>query len=316
MTTFIRRRLLGLSCLLSLTLAAGLAQAQPKPMPITVSYTATPEFGAIFIAKEEGFFARRGLDVTLQLIPVSPNVPAAVMSKSVQIGGTTPPVLLQAIDSGLDLVAVAGGGVYEKSSRGVGLVARNGVTVNAPADLVGKKVGVPGFNATIHLLVRKWLMDHGVDPKKVTFVEVAIPQMPDVLKGGSVDVVATAEPFVGRIVQGQIGTAVPAFSNDLANGFSSVLYVSTRQWAVANPEIVKAFRDALQEAVSFGNANKDKGYEDIGKYFKVPPPVLRATPWPNWVATLKDDHLRFWVDTMRSQDMLKKQPMLGSAILP
>ena len=310
---FLRRH--SLHGLLALSLATCLGAAQAAT-PLTVSYTATPEFGAVFIAKEEGFFAKRGLDVTLQLIPVSPNVPAAVMSNSVQIGGTTPPVLLQAMDSGLELVAVAGGGVYENSSRGVGLVARNGVSVIGPADLVGKKVGVPGFNATIHLLVRKWLIDRGVDPKKVTFVEVSIPQMPDVLKGGSVDVVATAEPFVGRIVQGQIGTAVPAFSNDLATGFSSVLYVSTRKWAVANAPAVKAFREAVQEAIVFGNANKDKGYEDIGKYFKVPPPVLRATPWPNWVATLKDEHLRFWVDTMRSQDMLKKQPMLGSAILP
>ena len=310
---FCRRTLTGLLAI-AMTATVGWAQADAKKM--VVSYTATPEFGAVFIAKEEGFFSKRGLDVTLQLIPVSPNVPAAVMSNSVQIGGTTPPILLQAMDSGLDLVAVAGGGVYESSSRGVGLVARNGVTVNAPADLIGKKVGVPGFNATIHLLVRKWLMDGGVDPKKVTFVEVAIPQMPDVLKGGSVDVAATAEPFVGRIVQGQIGTAVPAFSNSLANGFSSVLYVSTRKWALDNPATVKAFREAVQEAITFGNANKDKGYEDIGKYFKVPPPVLKATPWPNWVAALKDDQLRFWVDTMRSQDMLKKQPMLGSAILP
>lgn len=314
--TFRRRILLGLSSLFLSALPFASVQAQPKPMPITVSYTATPEFGAVFIAKEQGFFAKRGLEVKLQLIPVSPNVPAAVMSQSVQIGGTTPPVLLQAMDSGLDLVAIAGGGVYENSSHGVGLVARNGVAVTQAADLVGKKVGVPGFNATIHLLVRQWLMNKGVDPKKVTFIEVPIPQMPDVLKGGSVDVVATAEPFVGRIVQGGIGAAVPAFSNDLANDFSTVLYVSTRQWAVANPQAVKAFREAVQEAIAFGNANKDKGYEDIGKYFKVPAPVLRATPWPNWVATLKDDHLRYWVDTMRSQDMLKKQPMLGSAILP
>jgi len=314
--TIRRRILLGLSSLFLSALPFASVQAQPKPMPITVSYTATPEFGAVFIAKEQGFFAKRGLDVKLQLIPVSPNVPAAVMSQSVQIGGTTPPVLLQAMDSGLDLVAIAGGGVYENSSRGVGLVARNGVAVTQAADLVGKKVGVPGFNATIHLLVRQWLMNKGVDPKKVTFIEVPIPQMPDVLKGGSVDVVATAEPFVSRIVQGGIGAAVPAFSNDLASDFSTVLYVSTRQWAVANPQAVKAFREAVQEAIAFGNANKDKGYEDIGKYFKVPAPVLRATPWPNWVATLKDDHLRYWVDTMRSQDMLKKQPMLGSAILP
>ena len=286
-----------------------------KATPLTVSYTATPEFGAVFIAKEQGFFAKRGLDVTLQLIPVSPNVPAAVMSNSVQIGGTTPPVLLQAVDSGLDLVALAGGGVYENSSRGVGLVARSGVNVTGPQDLIGKKVGVPGFNATIHLLVRKWVMDKGLDPKRVTFVEVPIPQMPDVLKGGSVDVVATAEPFVNRIVQSNIGTAVPGFSTDLKSGFSSVLYVATRKWATSNGAAVKAFREAIAEAIAFGNANKDKGYDDIGKYFKVPPPVLRATPWPNWVATVDDSQLRFWVDTMREQDMLKKQPVLSSTIL-
>ena len=296
--------------------AATSAPAQPKATPITISYTATPEFGAAFIAKEEGLFARQGLDVTLQLIPVSPNVPAAVMSNSVQIGGTTPPVLLQAVDSGLDLVAVAGGGIYENRSRGVGLVAREGVQVAKPTDLVDKKVGVPGFNATIHLLVRKWLMDGGVDPKKVRFVEVPIPQMPDVLKGGSVDVVATAEPFVSRIVDAKIGSAVPAFSSDLANGFSTVLYVSTRKWASENPRAVQAFRAAMSEAVAFGNANKDKGYEDIGKYFKVPAPILRATPWPAWDVKLQDAHLRFWVDTMQSQAMLRKPPMLGSTVLP
>lgn len=308
----LRRSLFGLLVFHALVGAGPVSAATP----MAISYTATPEFGAVFIAKEEGFFARRGLDVTLQLVPVSPNVPGAVMSGSVQLGGTTPPVLLQAVDSGLDLVAVAGGGVYEKSSRGVGLVARTGLTVNTAADLAGRKIGVPGFNATIHLLVRKWLMDSGVDPKKVSFVEVSIPQMPDVLKGGSVDLVATAEPFVGRIVQAGIGNAVPAFSNSLATGFSSVLYIATRKWALAHPAEVQAFREAVREAIVFGNANRDKGYEDIGKYFKVPPPVLRATPWPNWVAGLDDAQLRFWVDTMRSQDMLKKQPMLGSVILP
>lgn len=309
-----RRWLVGMLPLALVSLCCeSLAQGATK---VGVSYTATPEFGAVFIAKEEGFFTKRGLDVSLLPIPVSPNVPAAVMSNSVQIGGTTPPVLLQAMDSGLDLVAVAGGGVYETASRGLGLVARNGVVIASPADLVGKKVGVPGFNATIHLLVRKWLLDKGIDPKKVTFVEVPIPQMPDVLKGGSVDVVATAEPFVGRIVQSQIGTVVPAFSNELVNGFSSVVYISTRKWAVANPAIVKAFREAMQEAIVFGNANKDKGYADIGKYFKVPPEVLRATPWPHWDASLKDENLRFWVDTMRTQELLKKQPMLTSVILP
>jgi len=310
-----RRSATALALVLTLGLAPNLGWAQAQKTPLTVSYTATPEFGSAFIAKERGLFEKHGLDVTLQLIPVSPNVPGAVMSGSVQVGGATPPVLLQAVDSGLDLVAIAGGGVYENSSRALGLVARTGVSINTPQDLIGKKVGVPGFGAAMHLLVKRWLMDKGVDPKKVTFIEVAIPQMPDVLKGGSVDVVATAEPFVTRMVQAQIGSAVPAYASELPDGFSSVLYISTRQWATTHGPAVQAFRAAIGEAIVWAKANKTQAYADIGKYFKVPPPVLQATPWPNWVAELNDQHLRTWVDMMNNQSLLKKQTLLGSIIL-
>jgi len=310
-----RRSATALALVLTLGLASNLGWAQAQKTPLTVSYTATPEFGSAFIAKERGLFEKHGLDVTLQLIPVSPNVPGAVMSGSVQVGGATPPVLLQAVDSGLDLVAIAGGGVYENSSRALGLVARTGVSINTPQDLIGKKVGVPGFGAAMHLLVKRWLMDKGVDPKKVTFIEVAIPQMPDVLKGGSVDVVATAEPFVTRMVQAQIGSAVPAYASELPDGFSSVLYISTRQWATTHGPAVQAFRAAIGEAIVWAKANKTQAYVDIGKYFKVPPPVLQATPWPNWVAELNDQHLRTWVDMMNNQSLLKKQTLLGSIIL-
>jgi NitT/TauT family transport system substrate-binding protein len=301
--------------ILTLTMAPSLGWAQAQKTPLTVSYTATPEFGSAFIAKERGLFEKHGLDVTLQLIPLSPNVPGAVISGSVQVGGATSPVLLQAVDSGMDLVAIAGGGVYENSSRALGLVARSGVSINTAQDLIGKKVGVPGFGAAIHLLVKRWLMDKGVDPKKVTFIEVSIPQMPDVLKGGSVDAVAIAEPFVTRMVQAQIGSAVPAYTNALPNGFSTVLYISTRQWATTHGAAVQAFRAAIGEAIVWANANKTQAYVDIGKYFKVPPPVLQATPWPNWVVELNDEQLRTWVDMMNNQSLLKKQPLLGSIIL-
>ncbi|MDB5875447.1 MAG: hypothetical protein JWQ07_4889 [Ramlibacter sp.] len=310
--TLTRRRAAALAA--GLLLDAGV-WAQGKKTALVVGYTATPEFGAIFVAKEQGIFDRHGLDVTLQLITASPNVPAAVVSNSIQIGGLTPPVLLQAIDSGLDLVGVAGGSIYDNASRVVGLVARNGVQVNSAQDLEGRKVGVPAVGATIHVLVRRWLIANGVNPQRVVFVEVPLPQMPDVLKGGSVDMVATAEPFIGRIVQAQIGTPVPAFSIDIPSGFSTVLYASTRQWATSNGAAVKAFREATSRAIAWANANREQALGDIGKYFKVPAPVLRATPWPHWEPQLSDQHLRFWVEAMRTQDMLKKQPMLSAAIL-
>ena len=61
---------------------------------LKISYTSTPEFGAVFIAKEREIFTKNGLDVTLVSVPVAPKVPAALMSDSVQIGGATTSVLL------------------------------------------------------------------------------------------------------------------------------------------------------------------------------------------------------------------------------
>ena len=296
--------------LLALVFAFGAAQAQTK---IVVGYTAVPDFAAAFIAKERGYFAKRKLDVELQLITLTSNVPAAVMSDSVQIGGTTPPVLLQAVDGGLDLVALSSGAVYDNTKGYIQILARTGTNIKTPLDLAGKKFAVPGLGGTLHVLVRRWLAQKGVDPKRVTFIEVPLPQIADVL--GSVDAAVTGEPFVGRIVATQVGTVVQGFSTDTPSGWATVTYTATRQWATAHGAEVKAFREALAEAVAFAGSNRDEAYADLGKYFKVPPPILKATPWPNLVVDVSDTQMRFWTDTMRDQDMLKKPPMVSALIL-
>jgi len=292
-------------------LVSNAAIAQTK---IVVGYTAVPDFAAAFIAKERGFFDKHKLDVTLQQLPLTSNVPPALVSDSIQIGGTTPPVFLQAVDSGLDLVAVATGATYDNTKNYVGIVSKAGANIKTAQDLVGKKFGVPGLGGTLHVLVRRWLADKGVDSKRVTFIEVPLPQIPSVLQGGSIDAAVTAEPFVTRIVQTKIGEVVPGFSSDMPSGFATVSYIATRKWATSNGPALKAFRDAIAEAVAFANGNREQAYADLGKYFKVPEPVLKATPWPALVSNITDEQMRFWSDTMATQDMLKKPVMLSSLL--
>jgi NitT/TauT family transport system substrate-binding protein len=302
---------LALFALLTLLMTCKGVQAQPK---ITVGYTAVPDFAAAFIAKERGYFDKRKLNVELQFITLTSNIPPALMSDSVQIGGTTPPVLLQAVDSGLDLVAVASGAVYDNTKGYIQIVARSGSGIHSAADLAGRKFAVPGLGGTLHVLVRRWLAEKGVDPKRVTFIEVPLPQMADVLKGGSVDAVVTGEPFVGRIVQAQIGTVVPGFSSDMPSGFATVVYAATRSWATGHSAELKAFREALAEAIQFADAHPEEAYADLGKYFKVPPPVLKATPWPKLVVDPTEAQMSFWTDTMRAQGMLKKAPVVSALL--
>ena len=121
-------------------------------------------------------------------------------------------MFLQAVDGGLDLVAIAGASIMDPvSNEAIAVMTRPGVTIKEPKDFIGKKVGAPGIGAFLHVLFRKWLIEKGVDPKSVNFVEVTFPTMSDTLKSGAVDAVLTAEPFITRIKNagtGEVGVAL------------------------------------------------------------------------------------------------------------
>ncbi|MES2259064.1 MAG: ABC transporter substrate-binding protein [Pseudomonadota bacterium] len=298
--------------LLGLVLAASAAGAQTK---VILGYTGVTDFTAAFVAREEGYFKRHGLDVELQLLTLTSAVPAAVQSDSIQIGGTVPTVLLQAVDSGLDLVALANGSVNDNTGKNPALVARTGSNIRQAQDLVGKKVGVPGLGGVMHVLIRRWLSEKGVDFKKVTFIETAFPQMSDLLKGGTVDAVATADPFMTRIEQAGSGAVVSYIGRDFPSGFSNVLYLSSRDWAAKNPAAVQAFRAALAEAIVFADKEPRKTREHIGKYIKLPPAVLDTMPAPKLMADLTAPRMRFWAESMRQQGMLKNEVNLSALLV-
>ncbi|SFV05537.1 ABC transporter substrate-binding protein [Pseudoduganella namucuonensis] len=298
--------------LAALALAAPLAAAQNK---INLGYTAVTDFTAAFVAKEEGYFKKRGLDVDMQLLTITSAIPAALQSDSIQVGGTVPTVLLQAVDSGLDLVAFANASINDNTGKNPALLARTGSNIKSAQDLVGKKVGVPGVGGVMHVLIRRWIMEKGVDPKKVTYIETAFPQMSDLLKAGTIDAVATADPFSTRIEQAGTGAVVSYVGRDFPSGFSNVLYAANRGWAAQNPAQVQAFREALVEAIAFVEKEPQKTRAHIGKYIKLPAPVLETLPIPKMMADLAAPRLRFWAESMRQQGMLKNEPNLSAVIV-
>ncbi len=198
------------------------AFAQTK---IAIGCTATTDCASAAVALEDGIFKKNGLDAELVLIGLNSNIPAALLSDSIQIGGPTPSVFLQATDGGLDLVAVAGASSTAKSTvDSAAVVTPAGSTIKDAKDFEGKKVGAPGIGAFLHVLFQQWLIDKGVDPKKVNFVEVTFPTMNDVLKSGAVDAVVTAEPMLSRIVGTGTGTVAGYYLESIPDGRPQILY--------------------------------------------------------------------------------------------
>jgi NitT/TauT family transport system substrate-binding protein len=148
-------------------LVAGAASAQTK---VNIGFSPAADFTPVFAAKDKGFFEKRGLDVTLTRIPLASNIPAAIVSDSLQIGMGTGSMLVQTAEAGLGLVALNGASRFQKSNSIVSLVARTGEKIQKPEDFKGKKVGVWGDEWEFYALMAK----AGLDPQKdLTLVQQA-----------------------------------------------------------------------------------------------------------------------------------------------
>src|ERR1700761_942066 len=260
---------------LSAVLAAGPALAQGK---IQIGCTATSDCASAMVAVDEGIFKKHGLDAEMVLIGINSNIPAAILSNSIQIGGPTSTVFLQAVDGGLDLVAIAGASIMNPASNGnITAFVRNGITIKEPKDFVGKKVGAPGLNAFLHVLFVKWLVEKGVDPKGVNFVEVTFPTMADIIKSGGVDAVLTAEPFVTRMTNAGPGSIGARYPVELARADPIIFYAASREWADKNAATIKKFREALAESAEIVNNDREKASNSIAKFTKQPIELVKAT---------------------------------------
>jgi NitT/TauT family transport system substrate-binding protein len=239
------------------------------------------------------------------MVTLNSMIPALLVSDSMQIGGTTTTVMLQAADSGLDLVALAGSGVTDAKQELFAAVTREELPYAKPEDYVGRKVGVPGIGAFLDVLFRNWLIEKGVDVRKVTFVEVAFPQMSDLLKQGTVDVVVTGEPFMSRMVEQKVGKITTNFAEVLKGELPIIVYSATRKWAMANPDLVKAFREGVAEATVVANRRDTVVRDAIGTYIPMPPPVLAGMKLGQWNAEVSEAGLAGWVAIMKKQGLLK-----------
>jgi len=290
--------------------------AQGQSARIVFGYTAVADFASVFVASNEGLFRKRHLDVSLLPIALNSAIPAALEAGTIQIGGPTTSTYLQSVDSRLDHVVISGGSLIDKGSTHLALVGRAGSGIHTARDCVGKTIGVPGFGAFLHVTLRAWLKQNGVDYHRVNFVEAALPGHGDLLRSGAVDAVATGDPFMAAILDSDAGYVISYYTTFLESGNPILLHTARRDWVRSHPGEAKAFREAIQEAAAF---MRQPGHEErvrsaIGAYIDLPPQALARTTTAPPGPTVTEKQLAYWVKLMKEQDMLKTDIRVASMI--
>lgn len=296
-----RRTFMKVIVALGMMLAPATAFAQTK---VNFMYTATAPFVTAFVAKDQGFFKKHGIDVELQLAANGSIIIAGVVSGSAQVGLPTPTVAFQAIENGLDLRAFAATNIFpDTSSAGLVVGADSGIT--SAKDLEGKTVGVPGLGGLLDVTMRKWVISNGADLSKVNIVEIQLPQTADVLRARQVDAVASVDPFASRAVDAGAGILIGNYFDVIPAGTVAGIYVTSAEWAEANPEAVKGMQLAIDEAIAFIANNDAAARESIAKYTTLPPSVVANLKLPNLSAHLDPQKsFAFWNELAREQNLI------------
>jgi NitT/TauT family transport system substrate-binding protein len=283
------------------------AGAQEK---VKMTYTAVSGFALGYVAQEQGFFKNHGVDVDFIQTAISGNIPGAVVSGSVDVGGPTMPSVLQANDAGLDLVVFSGGAVYPLP--GDILIAREGAGIEKTSDLKGKTVGVPGLGALLHIMLRREMKLNGIDPDSVKYVEVGFPQAGDALKSGQIDAYPSQAPFTARILQSGAGKEVSNWLKNTPDGTPTVVYMTTRKWATAHKAAIDGMRAGMLEAQDFIKTHKDETNQAIAKYTGLPVQVVASIPVPPMTVDLTPQQIQFWIDLCKEQGLIKGNPSAAS----
>lgn len=287
-----RTRLLAASGVLAAAVVLAGCTSAPAPADtdapvevadITVATYPVMSNAAVYIGVEEGIFEENDLNVSLETITSGPDSVPLLLSGDLTFTSVDVPTVLNAYKENLGLVVVGAMMVGVDVDRGyVGVVASPESGIEGWADLEGKKVGVNALGSTPVALISASMEAEGADPSTVQWVQIAQPETIPALLAGQLDAANLAQPLLTAAEeQGfeQIGNPeqltvpnVPTF-----------VYVTTQQFADANPGVVQRFQEALQAANARANADHDLVIETAKTSTTVDPAVLeKVTGFPNW----------------------------------
>lgn len=238
------------------TSSAGSEAEEQGPIPITVARGQVNIENSI-IAEEQGFFEEVGLDITQAVSQGAAPTNSAIISGEFDVALTDAISAVRAISEGMPIVVVSGQ-KYASPDHPLesGVLLPPGSTVTDWADLEGKKVGIPDLGGLPQLTVMQAMRDNGLDPDSIEFVALPLPALAEAAAKGEVDAIFVFSVFYfGAVSNGftPLGTGVSEF---LPNSPQSV-WIASRDFAEKNPVALERFREALQMANDYADANPD-----------------------------------------------------------
>ncbi len=222
---------------------------------ITVSAIPSADLAGLYVAQDQGLFAKAGLHVTIKKIASSKAVIAAQLNGQVDISAGSYVGYIAAQAAGARFRILAEASTLRPDTRTLVVTANSGISTIA--DLVGKKIGVNGTNSIGTLLISTLLQEHGISPSKVHFItdQNGFPDLPGQLQKDAWQAAFLAEPYVTMAEEKYGDQELADLDQGATVNFPIDGYVATQAWAKKHPKTVAAFVWAIEEGQTLANTD-------------------------------------------------------------
>jgi NitT/TauT family transport system substrate-binding protein len=295
-----------------LVLLTGCAPAAPppasstsKPAVVDVRIGLIPSTASapILVPLEDGQFAARGLNVSVQPVTDTAQAMISVAGGQLDFGNITMgSAALNAFNRGTDLKIVAAGGA-DPPGHGANLpvIVRTPLIdsgeVKSMADLRARKVAINGKGVIIEYALARALATANLKMSDVDVVTMPFPEMVAALTTGAIDAGLLLQPTGAQAVSRGIGKIL---LDDYNPNTQNAVIVANSRFLDQHRGAVVGFLEVYLQSIrrlSDGKIKQDdQALAAIQKHTNTPPEVIRLGPDPFWP---KDG--RVLVDSVRSE---------------
>jgi NitT/TauT family transport system substrate-binding protein len=271
---------------------AGSPEGVEQPQ-INVGYMPIAEETPKWVAYEEGFFKRHGLDARLVRFESGPDMVTALIGGSIQFGMVGTPGLINAALADRPIVAFTDNGSNVMGPQGyeyyTGLVVLAKSPIKTLGDLKGRTIAFNVLKANSEtqtvMQVDRWNREHPdqrIDLNKdVRIVTIPFGSMPAALEKGIADAASMIEPYTTQLMMRQQVRVISPVAYAMPNWPVSVGIVR-RDFAGAHPKTAAAYKAAWLDSVAWIGQHPGMAKQLVAKYAGVPQDVAQRLVMPSW----------------------------------
>jgi len=237
--------------------------SENEPSPVRLAYLQSDlHHLPAFVALEKGFYQEEGVTVEVSgIFKAGPEMMSGFSAGSLDIGYVGLAPALVALANKTARIKV----LSQVNKNGSALLVRKDAPYRKITDLNKKVIAIPGHATIQDFLLRKALIDAGIENNGPTIITIKPPEMISVLTSDQIDAFIAWEPYPSLAVTRDTAK-IFRYSKDIWPDHPCCVLVVSTQFLEKHPAQVAAVRKAHLKSIAY-IANNPQEVIDIGVTF-------------------------------------------------